>query len=651
MCSFRLIALPFDISDIDSLIKASYKLQGKEKVKCFNNISELLWYVNIDSSIYYAKTALAIAEKINDQKGIANSYNSLGGAYTNHGDNYNGLKYYHQSLELVRKLGLKKSEGNILHNLSSIYSAMGVYDKALDYNYRSLKISEELNNTKGIALAYLINAYCYNQQDMYDKALNFYFQALAIFKKLNDLHMISSTLDDIGSAYNTTRKLFEARYYFNQAMKIARSSEDLFLIAAITDNLGINFRLTHQYDSALFYHHYSIILFNKLKSEQSIGPYVNLARLYLEINMPDSAKYYLDKSNQSVSKDYTLRLMIDIYNLYTEYYKKTNNLSKALEYFKLSIQIKDSMQSEKNINRLLNMQIDYEREKLKAEKEIQDLKMKRNQNQRNFSIVFAVLIMMLTILLYSRFILKKRTNRLLLEKNNQLQIANQTKDKFFTIISHDLKNQLIAFQNISQVLAENFSQIAEEKKQHLVIRINNSAITLYSVLENLLTWSSAQLQGFEYQPELLNIKHLTDEICSELDLQSDKKSIRVINKLATETYVLADKNMTRDILRNLIHNAIKYSPENSEVMISTKEFNKMLEISIIDNGIGISEADLKKLFRLDVNHKEIGHHKEKGSGLGLIIVKDFVEKMGGNLWVESIEGKGSIFKFSLPINL
>jgi signal transduction histidine kinase len=639
----NLFAFNFDINDLDSLKRVSSKSTGTVKIECLNNISQLFWNYNIDSSFYYAKLALNLAEKINDQEGIAFAQNNLGGAYFYLGDYLNAIKHCNISLELRRKLGLKKSEEAVLGNLSTIYVQMGIYDKALEYNFQSLKISEEIGDSFGIASAYLVNAFIYNEQGMIEKSLSLNMKALAIFLKLNQLRFASATMNNLGSGYDQLGKDQIAAYYFKEALKIAQSINDLYSCANVIDNIGRGFSMRGKYDSAIIYYHKAINMLDRLQSQDVSSSYISLSHVFLKMNNLDSAKYYLDKSYSISVKTKQLNRMSSIYELYTQFYEKTNNPAKALKYYRLFIQIRDSIQSEKNRNKLLDMQIDYETDKLKAEKRMQALNAKKNRIQRDFSIAFSILFLLLAIAIFNRFLIKKKSN-IALEK------ANSTKDKFFTIIAHDLKNQLTAFQSISQVLAENFLHIAEEKRHHLIIRINTAAITLYEVLENLLTWSSAQLKGIECEPKQLNLNELAKHILNELKLQADKKEILLINEIPEDTTVWADENMIMHIIRNLVNNAIKFSPINNSVRIQSNLNKNMVEVSVIDQGIGISSIDLNKLFRLDISNKEIGKHIEKGSGLGLIISKEFVEKMGGKIWADSQEGKGSIFTFSLPLN-
>lgn len=647
-CSSQILAQRYDINDIDSLKKVSVKLKGKDKVKCLNWISELSWQTNIDSSIHYAKKALVLAKKINDKIGIAFAYNNLGGSYFYNCDYYNALKYFKIALKLRKELGQKNSEAAILYNMSTIYISLCIYDKALECNYQSLKICEEIDDNIGVASVYFLNAYIFSEQQMYEKAISMYQKASKLFKVKGDSLFYATALNNIGSNYLALKKLDLAFPYLNKSLKISKSINNLFSLANVIDNIGRYYAMNKMYDSAIVFHHQAIAILQQLKSSDISGFYISLANVYLETDKMDSVLFYLNRAHEHNEKTDQKIKRLDIFNLYTHYYEKTNNPEKALEYLKLYNETKDSIQSEKYRNKLIDKQLDYETEKHHAEKLIQELKIKRNKNQRNLSVFGAFFILALAIFIFSRYRLKKRTNNLLIQKNIELEIANNTKDKFFAIIAHDLKNHLVAFQTVSQSLSENYETMDDTRKQHLITRLWQSSITLYRTMENLLTWSLSQLKRIEFNPIQLDLCSLIEKEVTELQHIAARKQININNNINTQCQIYADENMLTNVIRNLITNAIKFSDFNAIINISVEDNNTNWKITIKDNGCGIAENDIKKLFRVDVDHKTIGSAGEKGTGLGLILSKEFVTRHHGMIWVESIEGQGSTFFISLP---
>ncbi len=232
--------------------------------------------------------------------------------------------------------------------------------------------------------------------------------------------------------------------------------------------------------------------------------------------------------------------------------------------------------------------------------------------------------------------------------NEELEKLNATKDKFFSIIAHDLKNPFHAISGFSELLSSNFNQMSDEEKLELVELINISSETAYNLLENLLQWARTQTDKINYQPDNLQMNEILDQNIEFLKASAKKKSINLFSELNSDLKVYADKNMVNTILRNLISNAIKFTNNNGEIKVSNEELTRHVQITVEDTGIGINQKDLEKLFKLEEFHTTSGTSGESGTGLGLIICKEFVEKNGGSIRVESIPGKGSKFIFTLP---
>lgn len=243
---------------------------------------------------------------------------------------------------------------------------------------------------------------------------------------------------------------------------------------------------------------------------------------------------------------------------------------------------------------------------------------------------------------------RKRAEEELRESEARLRELNATKDKFFSIIAHDLKspfNSIIGFSNLltRQIQEKDYKGIG----RYAVI-IQNSSQNAMSLLLNLLEWSRAQVGKMEFNLQYLDVVSLINEAIRLLEDAAVQKSITIYTELPSALFVYADKAMIATILRNLISNAIKFTDVGGEVVISAKQKPDELLITVSDNGVGISLDTIEKLFRIDQNHTTLGTSKEKGTGLGLILCKEFIEKHGGKIWVDSEVGKGSRFCFTIP---
>jgi PAS domain S-box-containing protein len=235
-------------------------------------------------------------------------------------------------------------------------------------------------------------------------------------------------------------------------------------------------------------------------------------------------------------------------------------------------------------------------------------------------------------------------------QRDNLEKLNAAKDKFFSIIAHDLKNPFSVLLSVTTSLSEGFDDLSETDKNMSINRINKSVTLLYNLLENLLQWSMSQTGRLKYSPEKNDLYLLVFHNISLLKMNAEKRNIKLINNLKDGLSVFVDMDMINTVIRNLISNAIKFNVDGGTIEINALQKNNMIEIEIKDTGIGLTDEDIEKLFRIDIKNTSIGSgNKEKGTGIGLIICKEFVEKNGGQIRVSSEIGKGSNFCFTVPI--
>lgn len=244
--------------------------------------------------------------------------------------------------------------------------------------------------------------------------------------------------------------------------------------------------------------------------------------------------------------------------------------------------------------------------------------------------------------------LRKKAEEELRESEQKLRQLNATKDKFFSIIAHDLKNPIGAFKNVLELLYNDFESFTKEEILEFIEPLQESATQLYSLLENLLLWARTQTKSLQIAPIEFNISDLVHQNISLLKLNAENKKVQLSADVPERLLVFADMNSITTVLRNLITNAIKFTNPNGRVLVSARKKEGFAEVCVEDTGIGMSKETMEKLFRIDVHHTTLGTANEKGTGLGLIVCKEFVEANGGRIWVESEEGKGSKFFFTIP---
>ncbi|MBN2486194.1 MAG: hypothetical protein JXB34_09490 [Bacteroidales bacterium] len=239
-----------------------------------------------------------------------------------------------------------------------------------------------------------------------------------------------------------------------------------------------------------------------------------------------------------------------------------------------------------------------------------------------------------------------------LEKSNSLlQEVNATKDKFFSIIAHDVKNPFSNILGFAELLKIKYDTLNDEKKKQMIGILYQSAENVYGLLENLLQWSRSQRGVIEYRPVKAPFKNILGNVISVIGENAIQKSIRITTRIeSADMEIYADPQMLDVIVRNLVNNAIKFTGENGEIIITALTAGSNVKISVADNGVGMSEENVKKLFRIDTSFSTSGTNQEKGSGLGLILVNEFVTRHSGKIEVASTPGKGSTFTVFLPVN-
>lgn len=246
---------------------------------------------------------------------------------------------------------------------------------------------------------------------------------------------------------------------------------------------------------------------------------------------------------------------------------------------------------------------------------------------------------------------KRKIERALVESEQKLREAVATKDKFFSIITHDLKNPHAVLLGFTEMLLEDFDEFTDDEKKGYINDLHESAKRSSKLLDNLSKWAKSQMGRLEFEPEELILK---DEIAKTKELfnkELGQKNISFETSVGEDVKVVADRMTLETILENLISNGIKFNKENGSIKIDANDSGKMVEISIADTGVGLTEKDVEKLFRIDVHAVEIGKAKEPGTGIGLILCNEFVKRNGGVIKAEGEIDKGSRFTFTLPKKL
>ena len=390
----------------------------------------------------------------------------------------------------------------------------------------------------------------------------------------------------------------------------------------------------------------------------------NLAGLYY-INKDYKNALILAEESFEISMNYDFK----VYQYLSAYllnliYKDFGNFEKANYYLEIFYQtrmeyFKNDLDNAIKIN-------NFENEAKKKQQEFEFQEQRKKNILITLLVFFGVVLIFVVFLImnnkkikYMNFKLQSK-NEIIEKQNDKLEIMNIEKDKFFSIIAHDLKNPLGTFKNLTEMMYDMPNNFTEDERQGFMKMMKESADNVYSLLENLLEWSRSQRGKITFNPVEINFHDLVRLTINTLNPTAQKKQITLLNNVSQNFIMLADPNLLNTVIRNLISNAIKFTLQGGTVEIGAKKIKlsddlessdnyNEIQIYVKDSGVGMSEEVKNKLFRIDENITTQGTSGEKGTGLGLILCKEFVEKHNGKIWVESEVGKGSTFWFSLKV--
>ena len=638
-----------DSTAIDSLVQQNLQssLAVSHKIGTLNTLAEKLLEKNQNLSLVYAQQALYLAQKSQDSLGMATAMNHIG----------NALRLQHHEEGAFRQ-----------------------YFESLRISSRLLTREEEVKSYKGIGLVL-------QEQGNFSKSLAYFQQAFSAANKIADTLLIADALCHVGNAFLFQKAYDDALKSYTQALNIRTARKDREGIAHLYNNIGFVYKSKGEYAKALTYYQQSLAEMKQVREKQVdlSGVLNNMGDIYRLNGNRQKALDYYQQSLEQARQMGSIRRLMEVYTDLADYYFDLKNYDQAFIYQKLHAATQDSLYRVQNKTqfreieeRYLNQEKQRQLELQKKEKEIYKLK-KTAQIQRfqlrerrllaTSLVVGLILAAQWGVLLYQRYRERRETNRLLQNQNEtirmqneELQVTNErlkqsedyllqinaTKDKFFSIISHDLKSPLNSLTGFLQILDMQVDAFSPEELREFAKGMNKSVKSLLELLDNLLLWSRTQTNTIDFAPQDLNLSELVEGNVNLLHVIAQNKLIILSNEVDPAIRVYADCNMLNSILRNLVSNAIKFTRPNGVIIIRAQQRNGEVIVKVIDNGIGMSEDTIGRLFRLDTYHTTPGTANEKGNGLGLILAKEFVEKNEGTIGVESEEGKGTTFYFTLP---
>lgn len=610
-----------------ALEQANQKGDTQQKAVLLNELGllHLTRTRNFDKAMENMVAALALEDSLQLRHEEVFTYMGIARIFEEVGDYYKSAQFLEQALSINGKLNNMNVRVLIDNKLGEVNAALGKIDEAFTYYQQILDYKDELLQPEIEAEALMNLAHLHMMEKEYPKALETRKKALSILRSIPDRKNEAANLQAIGDLYLLMRNESRAMANYVASLEIRQELEDKLGQAASYNDIG-----------ALYF------------QQDSLRKAVNNLRLGLTAAQEAQAQHEIRKSYKYLSKCY----------------RGLNNYKKALEYQDLFLAINDFIENENSERQLLEIQNRYVIDKkqsqinaLEINRVQREKKLEAQQRFQNFLMICIGLILVIVILVLYLYFSKRRSNRILQEanttvenQNEELQELNSTKDKFFSIISHDLKGPLNSLTSFSGLLMNHTEAMSKEEIKMLATDLDKSLKNLFALLENLLEWSRSQTGNIDFTPEEFDLKEMLEENKTLLEGQAQNKKIEIVCAAQSSQLVKAHKNSITTVIRNLLSNAIKFTPEEGTITLNTVKQGNEIITAVQDTGVGIPPDVVDKLFRLDTKHSTKGTANEKGTGLGLVLCREFVEKNGGRIWVKSEEDKGSTFYFSLPAN-
>jgi signal transduction histidine kinase len=691
---------PLAFGRLDSLRKLVTQNNVEDTTR-INALLELSW--NLKSvepmqALDYGKLALQIAEDNNLQAKVADALRHIGVVYWQLGSFNMAMDFLQESNIIFQRIGNQIGIARTYSNIGLVFWEQGHYEKALENYFQALRVMEDMDDQSVVAPVLNNIGLVYQSQKDFSLAEDFHLRSLEIKRELGDEKGIAFSLNNLGVVKQETGDYLTALEYFSEALSIREKLLDKREIANTKNNIGNLYFLMGNPDYALANLKQALDLYFEVNDRSGLAQtYHYLALVSRQIDSLTQAVSYSETSLEIASEIGHLRIVSDNYRNLAGIMALRGDYQKAYNYQEKYLNLRDSIFTRESQQRIVEMQIMYDRERKESEIEllrksnqINALNLQKQRILKNFLLALAFLVMISLFLLYNRFLFITRSNRLLekqkeeitqnnqklmvlnknlleqkqkveelnqklnqtnqrlLESEKHLIETNATKDKFFSIISHDLRNPFASIVSFSRILKRDIHNLGKEELQELARELDKSVLKINNLLENLLQWSRTQTGKMKYHPEYLALNDLVRDSINLFSGNAREKEIMLVDSVDSDLVVFADQNMTNTVIRNLMSNALKYSDAGGKIIIKSQVKNKMAYISIIDDGVGMTPDQMAQLWNVNTIHTTYGTRDEKGSGLGLLLCKEFIEKQGGEIGVKSEKGKGSEFTFSLP---
>ncbi|WP_420582764.1 tetratricopeptide repeat-containing sensor histidine kinase [Reichenbachiella sp.] len=600
------------IEKLDSIQKSSSEYA--------NLIVEIAWQISDlspDSAIYYGELGLSLAEEYQRDTIRYRSLLGLSGAWSRKGEHSKSIELSLEALQLSENSGDTTAIFDALNNIGIDYYYLNDFEKSLEYFRKSADVIEEFrpNQQKSrhqFANALMNMALVEAELGNTSKEIETYRRVRELFSSMGDTRSVALVHFNLGKSYYGLSNMDSAEYYYDKALKgfkIHRwtsAESDL-----MTNWAELKFDKGEYFESMNFLKESLILAQNSSNELQVQFCYNLMARIFEKQGVLDSALIYQRKYFESLNQ--------------TREKEKEEHAEELMAKY----------ESDKKEQQIAN---------LEQEKIIATLESERQRQFMVFTVLLSLLLLAAIVLVYLRYRSKKKTSELLDVKNQELAKLNNTKDRLFSIISHDLKSPLSSFHAITRSLSDNWENLGKDQLKDFIITLRDSSADVKNMMDNLLKWALAQTGELKYSPQSVAPSEVIERVKNQLEPVAKIKKICIANEVKSTNSVSADQQFLEIVIRNLLSNAVKFSNIESEIKVRVTSEGSNEVISIQDSGVGMDQTEIDQLLEGSIVAQDIQNSTEKGTGLGLTLCKELIAKMGAEMSVSSEKEKGTTFK-------
>ncbi len=637
---------------LNLILKNLFILLMCSSITCFSQDQELqIIPLSADTTLEF--NCPEITKNINNKLIQSSVYFAMGKSYNDRGNFSKALLCFNKSLLILEKQQDSSKLIPIYNQIAFSLNHAQRYEEGHIYSTKAEDLLKRYESPRE-KIRFLINkGYYFQSQHLYKESKELYLEALNRNKNIKDSLIEIHLLHHLGNLELQLDQLISAGRCFRKALKLAQEINDnlSYHISNLTIDIGNYYSSVNNLDSALYYYNKTLVVAKSNNhTDLTSNTYKALSNLYLNNKDTIQAFEYLLKYSDIKNKLFHSTIYQQISELYVQFNSKTKDQQIKLQNAEIK---SERLTKILLITFLLFISIitvivfiNYYRLKIlnntlkKQNKKI----IKQNQSIKENAIR---LEQTNTELIESRARLSRQKVKLQIANKKYIK-ANISKDKFFDIIAHDLKSPFQSIMGFSSLLRETYDDIEDEKKRKYIKLIDSSTQHVNSLIDNLLNWSRSQNERINLVKTKFDLHQLINEKLNLFELTSIKKKINIVSTISKGTTVYGDMNMISLAVRNIISNAIKFSYAGGKVEILSTTDKHKTTIYIRDYGIGMPPETINNLFNIDNSKRSIGTCGENGTGLGLIISKDYIEKNDGCIKVISTVGEGSTFCITLP---